>query len=123
MPEATTEERPKTDNSRLDIALTIQTGERAARVKVTRAGSDVSYEQLGSMSVKDLLSCRISILGMDARFHEKETLLRGANEPRYNFYWQAFGSTAGTEYEPTKSAVEALEKAYQFVICAATGEI
>ena len=120
MPEAM-KERPKTDNSSLTLALTVQPGEGAKGVEVKRDGKEVTYPELERMTLKDLIECKISVLGLEAGY-TKAPSNSFDKAVRYNYFWQAFGGTsAGSGYTLDKPAVSALQSAYELAIEAAGG--
>ena len=120
MPDVT-KPRPKTDNASLKAALTIQTGEGAARVTVTKEGKDVGYLELERMKLKDLLDCKIEILSIHAAFVKDERSYIGQRDG-YNYFWAAFGGTEiRARYPLEERAVKVLEDAYTLAVAAVSG--
>jgi hypothetical protein len=120
---STLKERPKTDNSSLRVALTIQAGESASRVEVKRDGKDVGFEELAKMQVKDLLGCNILVLSLEAGFTKlpPNSILRDFDQ--YSYRWAAFVNTESGRFSGDEPAVKALESVYQLAIASASGGI
>ncbi len=114
-----TKDKPKTDNSSLRLALSVQSGEKAKRVEVKREGREVTYAELEKMTLKDLLNCEITILGLRAEY-TKAPFNSFDKTVRYNYFWEACGGTsARCNYALDKPAVDALESAYSLAIAVA----